>query len=129
MFSFKRQSTNRQFSISTHFAFLTLLLQSLVATAEQKPNIVMILADDMGYGDPACYNVESKCTTPHIDRLASRGMRFTDAHAAGSWCVPSRYGLLTGRYAFRAESFDTKRPVIKASTATVAKTLRDAGYQ
>src|SRR5690349_4638880 len=66
------------------------------------PNIIFILADDMGYGDPACYNAHSKCHTPNIDHLAEQGMRFTDAHAAGPTCVPSRYGLLTGRYPLRA---------------------------
>ena len=62
-----------------------------------KPNVLIILVDDMGYGDPHCFNPESKIATPHIDQLASEGMRFTDAHAPGAICVPSRYGLLTGR--------------------------------
>lgn len=65
------------------------------------PNIIFILADDMGIGDPTCYNPDSRIPTPNIDRLAEEGMRFTDAHAPGSICVPSRYGLLTGRYPFR----------------------------
>jgi arylsulfatase A-like enzyme len=68
---------------------------------EHPPNIIFILADDMGIGDAKCYNRESKIPTPHIDRLAKEGMRFSDAHAPGSICVPSRYGLLTGRYPFR----------------------------
>ena len=62
------------------------------------PNIVFIMADDMGYGDPSCYNPDSKIPTPNIDRLAQQGMRFTNAHSPGALCVPSRYGLLTGRY-------------------------------
>ena len=65
-------------------------------TAPDRPNIVLILADDMGYGDCGVYNPESKIATPHIDQLAQEGLRFTDAHAAGSTCTPSRYGLLTG---------------------------------
>ena len=76
--------------------------------AAKPPNIVVILADDMGYGDPQCYNPASKIKTPHIDRLAREGMRFVDAHAAGSVCVPSRYGLLTGRYPCRARLFGTQ---------------------
>ena len=67
----------------------------------RRPNIVFIMADDMGYGDPGCYNPNSKTPTPSIDRLSQEGVRFTDAHAPGAWCVPSRYGLLTGRYPFR----------------------------
>ena len=66
-----------------------------------KPNVLILLVDDMGYGDPQCFNPESKIATPHIDRLAQEGMRFTDAHAGGSICVPSRYSLLTGRLPFR----------------------------
>jgi arylsulfatase A-like enzyme len=67
----------------------------------EKPNVLIILVDDMGYGDPHCFNPDSKIATPHIDRLASEGMRFTDAHAGGSICVPSRYSLLSGRMPYR----------------------------
>lgn len=68
------------------------------ALASTNPNIIIILVDDMGYGDLACFNPESKIPTPQIDRLAASGMRFTDAHAPGPLCHVSRYGLLTGRY-------------------------------
>lgn len=68
---------------------------------ERKPNVLIILVDDLGWGDPQCFNPQSKIATPHIDRLAREGMRFTDAHAAASICVPSRYGLLTGRMPYR----------------------------
>ena len=60
------------------------------------PNIIVIMADDLGYGDLGCYGA-TKIKTPHIDRLAREGMRFTDAHSPASVCSPSRYGLLTGR--------------------------------
>ena len=66
-----------------------------------KPNVFILLVDDMGYGDPHCFNPQSKIATPHIDRLAQEGMRFTDAHAAGSICVPSRYSLMSGRMPYR----------------------------
>ena len=66
------------------------------------PNIVFILADDMGYGDARCYNPQSKAPTPNIDKLAAQGMRFTDAHTPSSVCTPTRYGLLTGRYPWRS---------------------------
>jgi len=70
-------------------------------TAGLRPNVVITLADDMGYGDPRCFNPESKIPTPNIDRLAREGMRFTNAHSPSAICVPTRYGLLTGRYPFR----------------------------
>ena len=66
-----------------------------------KPNIVFILADDLGYGDLRCYNPESKVPTPNLDKLAEEGMRFTDAHSSSTVCTPTRYSLLTGRMAFR----------------------------
>ena len=87
------------------------------------PNIVFVFADDMGYGDPRCYNAESKCPTPNIDSLAKAGMRFTDAHAPGSWCVPSRYGLITGRYPWRAKGFR-----IEPDRMTLASLLKAHGY-
>ena len=69
--------------------------------AAQHPNILVILADDLGYGDIGCYNPESKIPTPNIDRLATEGMRFTDAHSPCTVCTPTRYSLLTGQMAFR----------------------------
>ena len=65
------------------------------------PNILVILADDLGYGDVGCYNPESKVPTPNLDRLAKDGMRFTDAHSPSTVCTPTRYSILTGRMAFR----------------------------
>ena len=69
--------------------------------ADRPPNILLILTDDLGYGDPGCYNPESKIPTPALDRLAREGMRFTDAHSPSTVCTPSRYSLLTGKMAFR----------------------------
>src|SRR5205807_1943923 len=66
------------------------------------PNIVFILADDLGYGDLGCYNRASKIPTPNLDRLARDGMRFSDAHAPTSVCTPTRYAILTGRYCWRS---------------------------
>ena len=71
------------------------------AAPVSRPNVVLILADDLGWGDPQCYNPDSKIPTPHMDRLAREGMRFTDAHTPSSVCTPTRYGLLTGRYCWR----------------------------
>ena len=71
------------------------------AGAGQPPNILLILADDLGYGDVRCYNDQSKVATPHLDRLAREGMRFTDAHSPATVCTPTRYSLMTGQMAFR----------------------------
>jgi len=68
---------------------------------KRPPNLVIVLADDMGIGDPACYNARSKIVTPNIDKLAKQGMRFTDMHSPSAVCSPTRYGMLTGRYAWR----------------------------
>ena len=99
-----------------------------------KPNIIYILADDLGYGDVACYNVASKIPTPHLDRLAREGMRFTDAHAASAVCTPSRYNLLTGRYCWRSRLkrnvlFEWDRALIEPGRLTVAGLLRGEGYR
>ena len=98
-----------------------------------KPNIVVILADDMGYGDAGCYNTESKIPTPHLDRLARNGMRFTDAHTPSAVCSPTRYGLLTGRYPWRTEmkqgvlgAWDW--PLIETNRLTLASMLKQFGY-
>src|SRR5882724_1845549 len=79
-----------------------LMLCASIAAADSKPNIVFILADDLGYGDIGCFNKDSKIPTPNLDKLASEGMRFSDAHAPTSVCTPTRYALLTGRYSWRS---------------------------
>jgi arylsulfatase A-like enzyme len=99
-----------------------------------KPNIVIVFADDMGYGDVTCYNPQSKIPTPRMDRLATEGMRFTDAHSPSSVCTPSRYGLLTGRYCWRTDlkrsvHFNYEPPLIEPSRLTVASLLKKEGYR
>lgn len=94
------------------------------------PNVVIILVDDMGYGDPGCFNDGSKIATPAINSLAADGMRFTDAHAPGPLCHLSRYGLLTGEYPFRADPGAWKKnPTIADGKTTIASHLQGAGYQ
>ncbi|QEF97198.1 Arylsulfatase [Stieleria maiorica] len=94
------------------------------------PNIVLILVDDMGYGDPGCFNPDSKIPTPNIDSLAAAGMRFTDAHASGPLCHMSRYGLMTGRYPFRINVGRwPKQALIEPGEVTLPSLLRDAGYR
>lgn len=110
--------------------FTSLLLLMTVSTwGAHRPNILLIFVDDMGYGDPQCFNPQSKIPTPNIDRLAEEGMRFTDAHAPGSVCHPSRYGLLTGRYPFRTELPWRRQPCIPPGRMTVASFLKDHGYR
>lgn len=119
------------------FPLLLLLILCCCAcgyTQEKKPNIIFILADDMGYGDVASYNPLSKIPTPHMDRLAKEGMRFTDAHSASSVCTPSRYAILTGRYAWRTALkaqvfYNYEPPLIESSRMTVAGLLKNHGYR
>lgn len=77
------------------------------AVEKCRPNIVVILADDLGYGDLRCYNADAQVPTPNIDRLARAGLRFTDAHSPATVCTPSRYGLLTGQMPFRVPNGGT----------------------
>jgi arylsulfatase A len=94
------------------------------------PNVLFVLVDDMGYGDPGCYNSNSKIPTPHIDSLAAQGMRFTDAHSSGPLCHVSRYGLMTGSYPFRGESGAWRRkPTIESDQLTVGQLLQSSGYR
>lgn len=85
------------------FAFFLISISVVVldVAAQERPNILLIYADDLGYGDVQCYNPESKVPTPNLDRLAAQGMRFTDAHSPSTVCTPSRYGIMTGRMPFR----------------------------
>ncbi len=110
-----------------------------VATANakqepSKPNIVVIFADDLGYGDLTCYNSESKIPTSHLDRLAAEGVRFTDGHSNAAVCTPSRYGLLTGRYAWRTRLkrgvlSGTSGPLMDRNRETIASLARKKGYR
>ena len=104
------------------------------APAAERPNIVLILADDLGYGDPRCYNPESKIPTPNIDRLAQQGIRFTDAHTPSAVCTPTRYGLLTGRYCWRTRLKrgvlnGSSRALIEPGRSTLGSLLQKYGYR
>jgi len=97
------------------------------------PNIIYILADDLGYGDLGCNNPESRIPTPNLDRLAARGMRFTDSHASSAVCTPSRYSILTGRYNWRSRLkhgivWPWDGPLLEEDRPTVATLLRHRGY-
>lgn len=112
---------------------LLALWAPLMTSVLAKPNIVVILADDLGYGDLGCYNPDSKIPTPRLDQLSREGMRFTDAHAPASVCSPTRYSLLTGRYAWRSrlksgvlKPWDP--PLIEKDRLTLGQFLREQGY-
>ncbi len=101
--------------------------------AAEKPNVIVILADDLGAGDLSCYNAKSKILTPHADRLAAEGMRFTDAHSPSAVCTPTRYSLLTGRFHWRSRLKEGvldgfSPPLIEPDRVTVASFLKDQGY-
>lgn len=102
--------------------------------AEGNPNILLILADDLGYGDVSCYNPEARVRTPHFDRLAAEGMRFTDAHSPSTVCTPTRYSILTGRMAFRLDYRGVFTGaggpcLIDEGRLTLPGMLRDRGYE
>jgi arylsulfatase A len=110
------------------------LLPSFLSAADKPPNILYILADDLGYGDVSCLNPDrGKIPTPHLDKLAKEGMTFTDSHSGSSVCTPTRYGVLTGRYAWRTRlqksvlsGYET--PLISKETLTVPAFLKQHGY-
>lgn len=103
----------------------------LPAFAGETPNVIFILADDIGYGDFGCYGAV-KVKTPHIDRLAASGIRFTDGHSAASVCTPSRYAFMTGQYAFRQPNTGIARGIegllIPEGRTTIAQVMKRAGY-
>jgi len=116
--------------MKTPALLLTLMLGG-AAHAAEKPNIVVIYADDMGYGDCTVNNPESKIPTPNIDRLAREGLRFTDAHSPSATCTASRYGLLTGVNPARTgvvNGLTGLGPVIDRDEVTIADFLKDQGY-
>jgi arylsulfatase A len=125
-------------STNINFKLISILVYSFLSTAIstaqiKKPNIIYILTDDLGYGDIRYLNKDSKIHTPNLDALAKDGMYFTDAHSNSSVCTPTRYGILTGRYAFRSS---LKRGVlhgyspslIEKDRPTVASFLQKQGY-
>ncbi len=107
------------------------VLPSGLAAAAERPNIILIYADDLGYGDAGCYGA-TRVRTPNIDRMAREGLRFTDAHAPSSTCTPSRYALLTGEYAWRRKGTSVlpgdAALIIEPGRLTLPAMLKRAGY-
>ncbi len=120
----------------TLFCFLALPLLTcshpFSTVQAAKPNIVLIYTDDVGYGDLSCYGA-TRVHTPNVDRLAKDGLRFTDAHSSSATCTPSRYSLLTGRYAWRKRGTGVARGdaplIIDPNRMTLASMLKAAGYR
>ncbi len=111
---------------------IIVVLPNARVQAADRPNIVILYADDMGFGDLGANNPASKIPTPHLDKLASEGMRFTDAHSSSGICTPSRYALLTGRFHWRkfhgiVNSFD--KPVLDEAELTLPELLKTKGYR
>jgi arylsulfatase A len=120
----------RMVRVTVVYAFTIVAVVSATAIADT-PNILLILADDVGYGDLGCYG-NRQVSTPNIDRLAAEGRRFTDAHSAAAVCTPSRYALLTGEYPFRQNLWgpagSTTPLLIDPSRLTIASLLQGQGY-
>jgi arylsulfatase A-like enzyme len=109
------------------------IIAGCASEKEKYPNIVYILADDLGYGDVSALNPESKISTPNLDRLAQEGITFTDAHSGSAVCTPTRYGILTGRYCWRTPLKSSvlwpwDGPLIEADRLTVGSFLKQHGY-
>lgn len=134
-FPFVRSCSGRLFVPAAGALACAGLAGSLAAAPARPTNIVFIMGDDLGYGDPHCYNPDSKIPTPHMDRLAAEGIRFTDAHSPAAVCTPTRYGVLTGRYCWRTRLkrmvlwTEYEEPLIEPERPTVASLLRGAGYR
>ena len=106
-------------------------MTALLASAQPRPNIIVMVADDLGYGDLSCYGAQ-RVSTPTVDSLAARGVRMTNMHACASTSTPSRYALLTGCYPFRKSGTDVAAGnagmIITPTQTTVADLLKRAGY-
>ncbi len=116
------------------FYLLSLVYFSTISAFADTPNIIVILVDDMGYGDLKSYNASAQTNTPNLDAMATDGMRFTDAHTNSAVCTPTRYGLLTGRYAWRTRLKSgvldgSSRRLIAAGRETIGSLLKKKNYR
>jgi arylsulfatase A-like enzyme len=116
------------------FVLLILFATFLSAVSAEKPNVLLILTDDIGYGDFQCYNPQGRITVPEIDKLAATGIRFTDAHSPAALCSPSRYAVVTGNYPWRGRNPDGTWTYIGptqllSGQKTIGHFLKQAGYR
>ncbi len=118
--------------VSTLLAAAASLFSPVISRAAERPNVIVIMADDLGYGDVSCYGATA-LETPHIDRLAAEGQKFTSGYCSASTCTPTRYSFLTGTYAFRKPGTGIAPPnspaIIPPGTETLASLLQKAGYK
>jgi arylsulfatase A len=125
-----------RFLVASFIGLLCAVMAEAVVAADadtKRPNIVYILADDLGIGDVGAFNPDCKVATPNMNRLAAEGMRFTDAHSGSAVCTPTRYGVLTGRYSWRTRlqsgvCWGYSVPLIADGRTTVASMLKGEGY-
>ncbi|BAX78816.1 sulfatase family protein [Labilibaculum antarcticum] len=125
-------------TINCFLILFIIILSACSAKSKQKdklnkPNIIYVLADDLGYGDVQCFNAEGKIPTPNMDGMAANGVMFTDAHTSSAVCTPTRYGILTGRYNWRSRLKESvlggySKSLIKPDRVTVAQMLKTQGY-
>jgi len=121
--------------ISFAIAIFTLFMSAQQPARTKKPNVIIILTDDMGYGEISCYN-KNQIPTPNIDQLAKEGVRFTDFYVPTPYCAPSRASLLTGRFPLRHGMVENPAPDegindigLKASEVTMGELYQKAGYK
>lgn len=127
-------STNSLWRLSMALVALSLSIPTQTLSGSERPNVIFMMADDLGYGDVQAYNPKSRIPTPHLNRLAEEGMRFTDAHSPSAVCTPTRYGVVTGRYCWRSS---LKRgvlngygaPFMQPDRPTVATLMNQADYR
>jgi hypothetical protein len=119
--------------MNSYFYCFLFLIFCKISAAQQNPNVIFILADDMGYGDVSCLNSNSKISTPNIDKLAREGKTFIDAHSPASLCTPTRYAILTGRYGWRSslkkgvlKHYDP--PLIEEGRFTIGQLFKENNY-
>ena len=117
--------------------FITIIFTSVTLISQaaevMKPNIIVIMADDLGYGDIGCYGAKPKnLKTPNIDKLAANGLRFTSGYCSASTCTPTRFSFLTGKYAFRQKNTGIAPPngpaIIQPGVVTLPSLMKKAGY-
>lgn len=135
MYSFNQEK--QEMKIKSHllfpiFIFAGILFIAVSVSAQQKPNVILIYADDLGYGDLSCYGA-TKIKTPNIDKLAANGIRFTNGHTTSATCTPSRYGLITGRYPWRQQGTGVlpgdAALIIPTDKTTLATLFQKSGYK
>ena len=118
----------------TSYIFVSITVLLALTAVAKKPNVIVIMADDLGYGDLGCYGAKPKnLKTPHIDKLAKEGLKFTSGYCSASTCTPTRYSFLTGTYAFRGENTGIAPPssplIIPEDTYTLPDMFKQAGYK